>query len=141
MINRNTDQDFNGDGTISAGTLEDGNGEFFIGNGVPCFTQGSLITVPTGKVAVEFLREGDLVTTRDDGVQRIAWAGSKKLSGGNLCLKPHLQPVLTRAGALGNGIPEHDLMVSPNHQILLNDPKYSLYFGDREALVAAKHLD
>lgn len=37
-------------------------------------------------------------------------------------------------------MPEHDLMVSPNHQILLNHPKYSLYFGDREVLVAAKHL-
>merc|ERR1712137_126523 len=52
-IDRNTDQDFDGDGSIASGTLEDGNGKFYVGNTVPCFTAGSLIATAKGDTPVE----------------------------------------------------------------------------------------
>ncbi|SEM84327.1 Hemolysin-type calcium-binding repeat-containing protein [Palleronia pelagia] len=106
----------------------------------PCFTPGTLIATPQGERRVEDLHEGDRVITRDSGVQRLVWIGEKCLHRSDLKLHPELQPVLVRAGSLGRGLPERDLLVSPNHRILVANDRTALYFEDREVLVAAKHL-
>lgn len=107
---------------------------------VPCFTPGTLIATPRGEIAVEELKVGDRVITRDNGIQMIRWVGMRRLGPEDLKLASHLQPVLIRQGALGNGLPERDMMVSPNHRVLVANDKTALYFEDREVLVAAKHL-
>lgn len=107
---------------------------------VPCFTPGTLIATPQGERRVEELKAGDRVITRDNGIQEIRWAGTCTLQGEALAEASHLQPVLIRRGALGNGLPERDMMVSPNHRVLIANDKTALYFEDREVLVAAKHL-
>ena len=107
---------------------------------VPCFTPGTLIATPRGEVAVETLKEGDRVITRDNGIQEIRWMGAKGLSGRELLQKEHLKPVLIQKGSLGYGLPERDMVVSPNHRVLVNNDKTALYFEEREVLVAAKHL-
>jgi len=62
------------------------------------------------------------------------------MSGEELTAKEHLRPVLIRQGALGNDLPERDMMVSPQHRVLVANDKTALYFEEREVLVAAKHL-
>ena len=91
-------------------------------------------------MAVEDLREGDRVITRDNGLQEVRWVGERTLGAADLATAPHLQPVLIRAGALGHGLPERDMLVSPQHRVLLTSERASLYFGEREVLAAAKHL-
>ena len=107
---------------------------------IPCFTPGTVIATPKGERLVEDLREGDKIITRDNGLQEIRWVGRRDLSGQELVSTPHLQPVLIRAGSLGHGLPERDMMVSPQHRLLINNEKSALYFEDREVLAAAKHL-
>jgi Ca2+-binding RTX toxin-like protein len=107
---------------------------------VICFTPGTLIATPKGERLVETLKAGDRVITRDNGIQEIQWLGQRGVLGTELLRKPHLKPVLIKAGALGNGLPEHDTMVSPNHRVLVASDKTALYFEEREVLVAAKHL-
>ncbi|WP_057796760.1 tandem-95 repeat protein [Roseovarius atlanticus] len=107
---------------------------------IPCFTPGTVIATPKGERLVEELREGDKIITRDNGLQEIRWVGRRDLSGQELARAPHLQPVLIRAGSLGHGLPERDMMVSPQHRLLINNEKSALYFEDREVLAAAKHL-
>ncbi|NRB17009.1 MAG: Hint domain-containing protein [Rhodobacteraceae bacterium] len=107
---------------------------------VPCFTPGTRIATPLGERKVETLKAGDRVITRDNGIQVIRWLGRRDMTSQELSGSPHLQPVLIRQGALGNGLPERDIMVSPNHRILVANDKTALYFEDREVLVAAKHL-
>ena len=109
-------------------------------NVVPCFTPGTLIATPRGEVPVEKLRAGDKVVTRDNGIQEIRWLGAKTLSWRDLQINPHLKPVLVRQGSLGNGLPERDMMVSPNHRLLVANDRTQLYFDEHEVLVAAKHL-
>ncbi|WP_339112838.1 Hint domain-containing protein [Thioclava sp. GXIMD2076] len=111
-----------------------------IENVVPCFTPGSLIATPTGEIAVERLRAGDKILTRDNGVQEIAWAGQCDLGGEALRRNPDHAPILIQAGALGNGLPERDMCVSPNHRMLLTGKRAQLYFEEYEVLVAAKYL-
>ncbi|MGL6210260.1 MAG: Hint domain-containing protein [Paracoccaceae bacterium] len=111
-----------------------------IENVIPCFTPGTMIATPRGEVPVEQLQAGDRVITRDNGLQEIAWVGAKELSWRDLSLAPHLKPVLIRQGSLGNGLPERDMMVSPNHRLLVANDRTALYFDEHEVLVAAKHL-
>jgi hypothetical protein len=111
-----------------------------IENVIPCFTPGTRIATPRGEVAVEDLREGDRVITRDNGLQEIRWTGARSLGAGELMAAPNLRPVLIRAGALGHGLPERDMLVSPQHRLLLTSERAALYFGEREVLAAARHL-
>lgn len=126
---------------FDAGGTETGTTEFYnIEHVIPCFTPGTLIATPMGERRVEDLQIGDRVITRDNGIQEIRWVGRRDLTGQELRRAEHLQPVLITAGALGNGLPERDMLVSPNHRILIANEKTALYFDDREVLVAAKHL-
>lgn len=106
----------------------------------PCFTPGTLIATPKGERLVEELREGDKILTRDNGIQEIRWIGRTDLTRAQLLATPHLKPVLIRAGSLGNGLPERDMLVSPNHRMLVANERTALYFEEHEVLVAAKHL-
>ncbi|AHM04973.1 Type I secretion target repeat protein [Roseibacterium elongatum DSM 19469] len=107
---------------------------------IPCFTPGALIATPTGEVPVESLREGDKVLTRDNGIQEIRWIGSRTLTRPELQTAPNLRPILIKAGSLGHGLPERDMMVSPQHRVLASGQATQLYFAESEVLVAAKHL-
>ena len=100
--------------------------------GPPCFTPGALILTPDGERPVEALRPGDLVTTRDRGAQRVIWAGAETVPGTG-----DTAPVLIRAGAMGN---RRDLLLSPQHRMLVRGWRAELYAGLSEALVAAVHL-
>ena len=107
---------------------------------VPCFTPGTLIATMRGEKRVEELEVGDRVITRDNGAQEIRWIGVKAMTGAELAANPHLQPILIRQGALGKGLPERDMLVSPNHRVLVNNSDVDLYFNQSEVLVPAKHL-
>ena len=111
-----------------------------IENVIPCFTPGTKIATPKGERLVEELEVGDRVITRDNGIQDIRWVGARDMSGAELEKSAHLKPVLIRQGALGNDLPERDMIVSPNHRVLVANDKTALYFEEREVLVAAKHL-
>jgi len=107
---------------------------------VPCFTPGTSIATPRGEMLVEDLQVGDKIITRDNGIQEIRWLGAKRMDGRTLQANPHLQPVLIQRGALGHGLPERDMLVSPNHRLLVNTDRVALYFEENEVLVSAKHL-
>ncbi|MCV2447004.1 Hint domain-containing protein [Paracoccus sp. DMF] len=106
----------------------------------PCFTAGTLIDTPRGTVAVETLTVGDLVLTADHGAQPIRWIGRRRFDAGKLAANPALVPVRIKAGALGPNQPAADLLVSPQHRILLRSRIARRMFGTDEILVAAKQL-
>ncbi len=111
-----------------------------IENVIPCFTPGTSIATPRGERLVEQLKAGDKVLTRDNGIQEIRWIGRRDMSRAELMSAPHLRPILIRAGSLGNGLPDRDMLVSPNHRMLVSSDRTALYFEEHEVLVAAKHL-
>lgn len=111
-----------------------------IENVVPCFTPGTAIATPRGERLVEDLKVGDKIITRDNGIQEIRWIGQRQMSGHELARAPHLRPILIQKGSLGHNLPEHDILVSPQHRLLINNDRTSLYFEETEVLAAAKHL-
>jgi Ca2+-binding RTX toxin-like protein len=105
-----------------------------------CFTPGTRIATQKGEVAVEALRPGDRVFTRDNGIQPLRWVGRRDLTPDEMRSHPEFQPVLIRQGALGNGLPQRDMLVSPQHRMLQTSELAEVMFDEREVLVAAKHL-
>jgi len=107
---------------------------------VVCFGADALIMADGDEVAAGDLRVGDLVETRDDGLQAIRWIGKRHLDADTLAAYPNLRPIRIRAGALGDGLPDSDLIVSPQHRILVRSRIAMKMFGAAEVLVAAKQL-
>jgi hypothetical protein len=86
-----------------------------------CYLRGTHILTPTGEVLVEDLRIGDRVVTRFGGIQAVKWIGRQSYDCRFLQNNPAKLPVRVKAGALGQGLPARDLLVSPGHAMLLGD--------------------
>ncbi len=121
---------------VTTGTLTFHNIEKIIA----CFTPGTLIDTERGRVLIEDLAVGDRVLTRDNGFRPVRWIGAQRISGAQLRANPALQPVLIRQGALGDGLPMRDMMVSRQHRMLLTSARAELLFGEHEVLAKAAHL-
>lgn len=108
--------------------------------GVICFTPDTRILTPDGPRLIQMLRPGDRILTKDNGPQDILWTGSKRMTGARLYAMPHLRPIRFRAGALGSGRPEDDLIVSPQHRMLVGGATAQSLFNTPEVLVRAEDL-
>ena len=85
-----------------------------------CFMAGTSIRTPGGEVAVEMLKRGDLILTRDGRTMSVSWIGRQTIStrfGDPL----RVLPIRFIAGALAENVPSRDLLVSPDHAILVGD--------------------
>lgn len=109
-------------------------------NGTICFTPGTRIATPNGPCLVEELQEGDRISTRDSGSQPIEWIGSRRVTGARMHAMPHLRPIRLRAHVMGQDEPDADLLVSPDHRVLLRGAMANALFNTDEVLVAAKDL-
>ena len=97
------------------------------------FTRGTRITLSTGaQMPIENLQPGDRILTRDAGVQELRWIGqsTSRATG-------RMAPVLIRAGALNNA---GDLLVSPDHRLMVYQRRDRLGTGCSELLVRARDL-
>ncbi len=111
-----------------------------IETGVACFTPGAMVQTAAGPRAIETLEPGDLVMTRDRGLQPIRWIGRRQFAAEELQADAGLQPILFRKGALGPNLPNRDMMTSRQHCMLVKGPRAELYFGEDEVLVRALHM-
>ena len=105
-----------------------------------CFAHGSGIATEQGVRKIETLQVGDKLMTRDHGLQAIRWIGKRHLDRHALDLHPQLRPILIAKGALGGGLPARDLMVSPQHRMVVRSRIVGRMFQAEEVFVAAKHL-
>lgn len=97
-----------------------------------CFVAGSLIETPNGPVPIEDLEPGDLVLTRDNGIQRLRWIGRREVEGTGKSA-----PIRISKGTFGAVA---DIWVSPNHRVALCSPLAELIGSNSEFLVPAKML-
>jgi Hint domain len=85
-----------------------------------CFYEGTLIRTPSGEVPIEKLGIGDTVATRCGGAAPIRWIGRQTVST-RFTDPSHILPVRIKANALGDQIPLRDLLLSPDHAILVDE--------------------
>ena len=86
---------------------------------LPCFLAGTLIATPSGDVAIETLKAGDLVLTVEGRAKPVRWLARQTVST-RFASPLRVMPVLIRAGALGENLPHRNLFVSPDHAVLVD---------------------
>ena len=89
------------------------------GESITCFMAGTMIRTPAGEVAIESLKAGDLVLTADGTPRAVRWVGRQTVSL-RFAEPSRALPVRVAAGALGGGLPQRDLLVSPGHALLVD---------------------
>lgn len=87
---------------------------------VTCFYPGTRIATPDGEVPVESLTAGDLIRTADGKILPVRWLGRSDVST-RFADRLRVLPIRITAGALGNGLPRRDLLLSPDHAVFLDD--------------------
>ena len=117
-----------------------GAGHATVPRATPCFTPRTMITTLRGECPVEHLSLNDQVITRDNGIQPVRWIGKTQLFLHDFQADPYLLPVFIRQGSFGKDLPERDMLVSPNHRVLVANARSAIKFSEREVLIAAKHL-
>ncbi len=86
-----------------------------------CYAAGTRIRTTRGEVAVENLREGDLVLTVSGRTQPISWIGHRHVNFHGHPNRQRILPVRITAHAFGQGTPERDLLLSPDHAVFVED--------------------
>jgi Hint domain len=96
---------------------------------IPCFAAGTRIATPGGETPVEKLREGDRVLTAFGELLPITWAGHRRVQCDAHPTPERVRPIRVAAHAFAEHEPHNDLLLSPDHAVLVN-----------EVLVPVKHL-
>ena len=85
-----------------------------------CFLGGTRIATPSGEMAVEDLKEGDLVRTWAGGTRRVTWLGTGRVQA-RPGRRDAATPVIVRRHAIAQNVPCRDLHVTKGHSLFLDD--------------------
>jgi collagen type I alpha len=110
---------------VEAGTLQFGGSvESVAGLTVtgtaPCFVAGTRIATEHGEIAIEGLRVGDRVQVLDGSSQPVIWLGHRTVDCARHPQPRKVWPVRVAAGAFGPDQPRRDLLLSPDHALLVD---------------------
>lgn len=104
---------------------------------IVCFTPGTMIDTRDGPVMIDDLEVGDFVMTDDHGAQPIRKIVRRSFTAEALARKPQLVPVRIKRNALAPNVPHADLVVSPQHRMVLRGWQALLMFGSPDVLATA----
>ncbi len=112
---------------VSTGAFSTGNGSLQSGDvavtsftGTFCFMAGTRIQTPGGWTAVENLRRGDMVLTADGRAEPVEWLGVQTVAT-RFADPLRVLPIRIKAGALAENLPCRDLLLSPDHALLIGN--------------------
>ena len=84
-----------------------------------CYVAGTHIATTAGELPIEALTINHHVVTHSGRHRRVRWIGRRSYAGRFLAANPQLQPIRFSIGSLGIGLPRRELLVSPDHAMLL----------------------
>lgn len=84
-----------------------------------CFHEDTLILTSEGEVKVKSLQIGDLVLTADGRAVPVKWIGRQTVHK-LFTVAERFVPVRVSAGALGDGLPHTDLVLTADHALIID---------------------
>ncbi len=89
--------------------------------GAACFLRGTSILTPEGERTIESIETGDMIVTADGRVQRVLWATRRSIARiAGQTWKSDVLPIRIAKDAIAENVPQRDLFVSPNHNMLVD---------------------
>jgi len=81
--------------------------------------EGANLRTPCGLRRIDIVRPGDLIVTRSNGLQPVQMVWKRKLSKEQIESHPDLAPIRFKPRAVGPMMPQRDLLVAPEHRVLI----------------------
>lgn len=100
-------------------------------------TAGTIVMTPNGERAVEDLKRGDRILTKDFGYQAIKCIGFRDV---DLRRSYAMAPIKLSADCLGHQRPARDLFIAPTQRLAIRHPLFDPIFGTREVVACAGDL-
>jgi hypothetical protein len=91
---------------------------------ITCFAAGTHILTADGERVIEAIQPGDMVTVLRDGQpvqEAVTWVGSSRIDLSRHAHPELAAPIRVMAGALAQNVPARDMLLSPEHCLVLND--------------------
>lgn len=102
---------------------------------------GANLRTPCGERHVEYLRKGDLIVTRDNGLQPVRMVWSRTITLNEIAADPSLAPVVLSPRAIGPMMPKRTLRVGGAHRLLIPGWRLEDEEDSVNCLVPARDLD
>ena len=102
---------------------------------------GANLRTPCGERRVEFLRQGDLVVTRDNGLQPVTLIWTNTIPAAEVAADPSLAPVLLPQRAIAPMMPSKPLKVGGAHRLLIPGWRIDDEEDTESCLVPARDVD
>ena len=102
--------------------------------------EGANVRTPCGPRRVELVRPGDLIVTRDNGLQPVRMVWSRELSSAQMAACPDLAPIRLKPRALGPMMPQKDVCLAPDHRVLVPGYRLAGQENTKSCLVEAREL-
>ncbi len=80
---------------------------------------GANVRTPCGARRIEFVRKGDLIVTRDNGLQPVRMVWTRTVTAAEIAADPSLAPVTLKPRAIGPMMPQKELAVGRAHRLLI----------------------
>ena len=80
---------------------------------------GANVRTPCGPRRIEFVRKGDLIVTRDNGLQPVRMTWKHTVTAAEIAADPSLSPVVLKPRAIGPMMPQKELAVGRAHRLLI----------------------
>jgi len=100
----------------------------------------SQIRTPFGPKRAEMVRPGDLIVTRDNGLQPVRMIWSRRLTRADMEAGAGRAPVRLKPRAIGPMMPVRDLLVASDHRVLVPGYRLSVGSDSQACLMAAADL-
>lgn len=98
------------------------------------------VRTPCGARRVENLRRGDLIVTRDNGLQPVRMVWTRTVTAADIAADPSLAPVRLKPRAIGPMMPQRDLLVAAAHRILVPGYRLADMPDSKSCLIAARDI-
>ncbi|NRB01179.1 MAG: Hint domain-containing protein [Rhodobacteraceae bacterium] len=101
---------------------------------------GANLRTPCGDRRVDNLRPGDLVVTRDNGLQPVRYVWSQTFSAAEVAADPSLAPIHFKSRAVGPMMPQRGVTLGGAHRVLVPGWKLENVDDCTNCLMAARDL-
>lgn len=80
---------------------------------------GASVRTPCGARHIEYVRKGDLIVTRDNGLQAVRMIWTRTVTAAEIAADPSLAPVILKPRIIGPMMPQKELKVGRAHRLLI----------------------
>ncbi len=102
--------------------------------------EGANVRTPCGPRRIELVRPGDMIVTRTYGLQPVRMIWKRQVTQDQMRLNPDLAPIRLKPRAIGPMMPQRDLIVAPDHRLLIPGFRVAGMPDDKCVLAEAREL-